>query len=550
MKLKALLAVLLLSTLLFSCENKSEIPDVIIPPPPPPPPITGTYYVDPSGSNSNDGSIDSPFATLAYACAQVTTVGNIIHLNAGTFNETVESELHEGVSIEGEGNTSIVKSSVDGNTSTLSLYSGSESITPQHISNVKFDGNNLTAYRAIYVGKRSNVEINNCTFINFNYYGISFYGGGTGEDQPTTWSYGNKVHDCIITNCSAWVGAKNGGEGKGSITIDGTEACEIYNNTITQKGRSGYMNGYLIKCVGGWNKGLKIYNNIMDKEPVTTSNEDLVYDFAIEIWQGLGGLEIYNNQITGGSIDLSGDGGNTKGTYEFAAWIHHNSIGSQSLSNSDNPVGILFEVGCQDIIVEYNHIYNVSEGIWMPIYDNIVTKTNHYDIKNMTIRYNIFDNMKTSGIDCLNTTTSSTSTYDGFYVYNNVIVAAPGYTTWGIKLPYVQILSNVYIRNNIITNFGTTPIRAFGDGMTVNNMYITNNIFFNNGNSNDPYFSITPTQYTYSSNIKTDPKFISSTNFHLQSVSPAINAGYNVGLTLDYDKHHISNPPEIGVYEY
>jgi len=69
-----------------------------------------TYYIDPSGNNSNNGSSSSPWKTLAYACSKSTTSGDIIHVNAGTFIETSQCILVPGVSIVGEGNSSIIHS--------------------------------------------------------------------------------------------------------------------------------------------------------------------------------------------------------------------------------------------------------------------------------------------------------------------------------------------------------------------------------------------------------------------------------------------------------
>lgn len=47
-----------------------------------------------------------------------------------------------------------------------------------------------------------------------------------------------------------------------------------------------------------------------------------------------------------------------------------------------------------------------------------------------------------------------------------------------------------------------------------------------------------------------DPLLLSSTDFHLTSTSPAINAGVDVGLSQDYDGNGISGLPDIGAYEY
>jgi hypothetical protein len=46
-----------------------------------------------------------------------------------------------------------------------------------------------------------------------------------------------------------------------------------------------------------------------------------------------------------------------------------------------------------------------------------------------------------------------------------------------------------------------------------------------------------------------DPSVTSATDMHPQGGSQVINAGVNVGLTLDYAAAAVSNPPSIGVYE-
>jgi hypothetical protein len=65
-----------------------------------------TYYVSTAangGSNSNSGSAGSPWLTLHYACESVTSSGNTIHVNAGSFIETEQATVAVGVSIEGAG---------------------------------------------------------------------------------------------------------------------------------------------------------------------------------------------------------------------------------------------------------------------------------------------------------------------------------------------------------------------------------------------------------------------------------------------------------------
>jgi uncharacterized repeat protein (TIGR02059 family) len=56
--------------------------------------------------------------------------------------------------------------------------------------------------------------------------------------------------------------------------------------------------------------------------------------------------------------------------------------------------------------------------------------------------------------------------------------------------------------------------------------------------------------YEFLNNQKLDPLFVSSTDFHLQAGSPAIEKGlYIQGLTIDYEGKTINNPPNIGAFE-
>src|SRR5208283_1485036 len=50
-----------------------------------------TYYVSPSGNDSNNGSITAPFLTPVHAASQMTTAGDILYFRSGTYNITTSS---------------------------------------------------------------------------------------------------------------------------------------------------------------------------------------------------------------------------------------------------------------------------------------------------------------------------------------------------------------------------------------------------------------------------------------------------------------------------
>ncbi len=504
-----------------------------------------TYYIDPSGQDAStrNGSKSAPWKTLAYACGKVRTSGDIIHVNAGNYYETVQSALAAGVSIEGEGVNSNITSGISRlNTFTILLSSSSEATDgKQHISNIRMDGNSMTAYGAIRVAYRKNVEIFNCTIVNFKYYGVSFING----EPPSTYATGNKFHDNVMTNCSGYYSGNTG-----SLEIQGQDGMLIYNNNITLNKSDG-MNGDIIYGVEGYLKNVKIYNNALNKTYIIGTTP---WDFAIEFWNCLGGVEIYNNNITG-SVDLVNS---SKGTSPYSVWIHDNTIGQPALLESENIRGILLEANASDVLIERNLIRNVAAGIFL---DQIGSARK---VSNIYINTNIFNNIGVSdagennkGWGIIWTEESyKNHTVNTISICNNVMIGHSGSrsTMWGINLPHIGTARNITIRNNIIRDFDYTPVYAYtqtGDE-TIDVLSVENNIFYHNGNNNLPeYDGITPTNNTTRNNITSNPMFVSSSDFHLQTGSPAIGKGLKIaGITMDFGGHNYNDPPSIGVYEF
>jgi len=513
------------------------------------------YYISTSGSDSSgNGTSNKPWKTLAYACSRVTTSGSVIHVNAGTYIETSQCNLAVGVSIEGEGVTSIIKSHVSSSyTYTIQLYSNTQGTNGnQHISNIKMDGDNLTGWGAMSITMRSNVEIYNCTFVDF--YSRAVYFVVVPGTMPTSWSTGNKFHDNIVTDSTSCIPPDAGDGTTGELVLGGQQTMLIYNNIFDATERPSGSTGFLIKGVDGYNKDIKIYNNTLLKTPFGGT----VWDFVIELWNCLGGIEIYNNTMTG-SIDFSGTYGTTKGAYSYGAWIHNNIIGETTVSNQNARMtrGVQFEQQAEGIIVENNWFKNMGSAIYFPVYhESPFTFSTYTDIN---IRYNIFNNLGAAdGIGgtvgygiYFNTATGGINVCNGFHVYNNVFIGHVGTTNtgWGIEIPdNFATTTDVSIRNNIVENFDQYPVYG---STAVSGLSIEKNIFYGNGNSNAPAYSGSG---TVQNNIISNPLFVSSTNFHLQSNSPAINAGINAGLTSDYDGNSVPYPaggaPDIGAYEY
>lgn len=132
-----------------------------------------TYYISSSGNDANNGSLSLPWKTLSYACSQAIYSNDIIHINSGTYNIDQSCYLSVGVSIEGEGLTSHLTTSVI-NAPTIIFNSTEDTQGNQHVSGIQIDGNNLANCTAILINNRSNVQICDCSFINFK-LGASYH---------------------------------------------------------------------------------------------------------------------------------------------------------------------------------------------------------------------------------------------------------------------------------------------------------------------------------------------------------------------------------------
>ena len=294
----------------------------------------------------------------------------------------------------------------------------------------------------------------------------------------------------------------------------------------------------------GYNRGVKIYKNTLnrgDQGDITLS-----WDFAIELWDCRGGVEIYNNTIKG-CIDIGGYNTVKENAYTYSVSIHDNTIGQDSVHVSEQYLGVDLEQNVLDVNMDSNLIQNVSTGILFAI--NGGSKT----VSNINIRRNVITNLGITlangngfGIDW--NADASSNTVNNINIFNNVISGHVGsnLTMYGINLPDIGAAKNISIRNNIVKGFSNYPVRGVGGtGISIDTLSIENNIFYLNGNSNLPSYSgLTPTHNTTQNNIITNPLFVSSSDFQFQSTSPAINAGINVGLPFN------GSAPDIGAYEY
>lgn len=497
-----------------------------------------TFYIHPSGNDkTGDGSKTNPWASLSYACLNVKNEGDIIHLKTGTYLETLACKLHPGVSIEGEGILTIVKShyigkSTDNYDALIQLISGPSTNGDQEIRFLTIDGDNLKGEKAISIFSRSNVRIHDCYIVDFKIQGIKF-GGGLQS--------GNSVYNNFIINCAGITTDQHA-----CLSINDNIGMQVYNNTISQPIRNDGKNG---TCVESWMglKDFKFYNNNISAVPYSENN----WSFAFEFWLTEGGIEIFNNKISG-CIDFGKDV--YKGEYQYGLDFHHNIVGYDILKESFTD-GLQLEQTIESVIIRNNIFKNLERPIYFCQYnypDDYVTDVFIYN--NLIVNVGRRKANKGSGI-YFESGPIPPIFVTNINIWNNTIIGHNTFTPQdGIFLPTSTRVSQVNIKNNIIVGFNNAPIMASLQAKkgSLSNVSIENNLFFKNGNRNSPkYRQITPELITCLKNKKgKDPMFISENDFHLGAYSPAIRGGTNVGLEKDHDNKPFSNPPSIGAYEF
>lgn len=499
------------------------------------------YFIDPAGDNATgDGSQALPWKTLQFACTQVTTPGDVIYVNPGTYNETAASLLNVGVNIRGAGNTSIINSNYAASY-TIRLESLTEGTKgSQSISHIKMTGG-LVAFSPIGITARSNVKIHHCTFENFLNRGVCFDGAvGFGNCLPgTNRATGNKFYNNTLTNCGLTFN-------QGNVNIGGQKGMQIYDNVIIQPDRGTGNVAMGIKTLyNGYCEGLDIHNNYIEIAPWDGVAGH--WDFGIELVHNLGGINVYENEIYG-RFDISSliggvDACNDSMGYGYAVKFHHNLIGQLALRNK-NEVAVDFEHDCNGGCYVYNnHIKNVFAGVYLSLSGN---QDDFY------CYYNLIENIGTLGVPHIGygVRFSGTGICNNLNFDNNVILGAMAESLLsGFYNISASNITDMSIRNNIVRYFDDACI-DFENG-TYTNLRVENNIFFNNGSGNNPvYTGSVIVNKVEQNNIIADPLFVGGGDYHLTVGSPAIASGVMVGLEFDYSDNPVNDPPERGIYSY
>ena len=213
-----------------------------------------------------------------------------------------------------------------------------------------------------------------------------------------------------------------------------------------------------------------------------------------------------------------------------------------------------------NVIIQYNTLDNVYDGAI--VLEGAQDNCFHVGI---SVHHNIVTNSE-YGAEIYHTGTNSGLT--NIFVYNNTFYnngggwshaqrpdpRGTGLMMWNSTNGG---LSNCFFRNNIVHTSANQHIDVYDPTNDLAGWTIDYNDWYPDGAvaflryttaTNSAGWETATSQDAHS--IVADPKLVSTSDFHLQSTSPAINAGVNVGLTQDFDGNPISGLPDIGAFEF
>ncbi|CAM4451247.1 hypothetical protein FHS16_004099 [Paenibacillus endophyticus] len=480
-----------------------------------------SYFIAPNGSDSNAGTIDSPWKTVQHA-ADLAEPGSTVYLRSGVYKQKLV--------ITRSG--SAAKGAI-----TYSNYESEKAV---------LDGTGLTVE-----GLEGIITVNDASYIQVKGLEIRNYKSRSSDAAPVgilvqgAGGYiqliSNNIHS--IQNTAAPTGKGLIGRDAHGIALYGTKAPKsLHHMTIADNELHNLVLGSSESLVlnGNVEQFILLNNRIYDNDNI--------------------GIDIigFEGVAPSPAFDQARDGliqGNT--VYNISS--NHNPSYGTKLPNDSNAAGGIYIDGGKNIVVERNLSYRNDIGI------ELASEHKGKATSGITVRSNIIHSNRLTGVAIGGYDKQRGSTTDSRIV-NNTIYDNDTSGTGSGQLFIQYDTSNNLIQNNII---------AAASG----NMMIYNEYRKNTGNVVDYNLYFTPDagtkaawvwkNKTYSGladyqsgtgqdahSLFADPKFSNPESFdlHLQPGSPAIDRGYNdreLKHTYDFDEKPRVNGTtiDIGAFE-
>jgi hypothetical protein len=262
---------------------------------------------------------------------------------------------------------------------------------------------------------------------------------------------------------------------------------------------------------------------------------------------------IQDFEITGGTNNGAADGIAAGASYLRVIGNHIHDVGRACMDTAYGNDGIFTDNGVNHVTIERNIIHDIGRyaaGEHGCNPSNAYYQNHDHGLyldggSDYTIRNNIFYNCNRGWAIHIYPNPS-----DHIYIYNNTFAFPNPWRSGHIIL--TGNLSYIDISNNISYTPTNGFISYYDGGVTLSNSQARNNLTYGGTiNANPPVSGI-----TFSGNLdNTDPKLVdpATYNFHLQSGSPAIDAGVAlIEVTADFEG--ITRPQgsayDVGAYEY
>lgn len=158
-----------------------------------------TLYVSVSGSDANDGTQESPLATLPAAYDAVNDGGTIILLSDLETDIVTEFAEEKSVTLDGGGYSVTYTSSTSISTEAAGVFSVSAGTVSLTNITVQMPEQKGTNGRVLYIGEGGAVELLDGAVLANGYLG---YGGGgvLVDGGSLTMTEGAEIQDCYIVN--------------------------------------------------------------------------------------------------------------------------------------------------------------------------------------------------------------------------------------------------------------------------------------------------------------------------------------------------------------
>ena len=488
-------------------------------------------YVATTGSDAGSGDITAPWATL-YKVSTTAIAGDTVNIASGSYSESHLCQFATGISLLGAGKTVTTIHCLYPTDKTLYFNSAALTAGNHEIAGITFDGGNLTGYQGLGFRYRTNVKVHDCHFVDFSFRSVSFTNGsGFQNVRPAIYAANNELYNCTFVNAGAtW--ATSGS----FIYITGQIGFKLHHCSGNPTSRAGNPPPIVVKS--SELKALDMHDNDFK----TQNNDDNAnWAFIFECWDLSDGCRIYNNNFEG-VLDLVNV---WKDNSTYGIEVYGNDFGYDTYQNVAKQ-GIYLEGHCDGIAIHDNVFKNLSNSF-------IIYTLAGNTFNNIHVFKNSFNGVGFNGSVGYDMAMSVAGPggffIDGYYIENNTFATGQGINNLGaITLPTKGTTKHVYIRNNIISDFGynvTTSYLPSGGGGTVDSLYIQNNDIYNNKYPDPVWISgVTPTHLVRTGNITTNPLFVSTADLHLQAISSAIDNGLDIGLP------YYGLAPDMGAYEF